>query len=88
MKQTALSLGRLLDDPMINPHATLLCLFLNAADETERMLDDITMQMRDMMRAMPYFTHTGNPRSRYDPKIVLSTAAKDYMRDDDHYLNM
>jgi hypothetical protein len=88
MKQTALSLGCLLDDPTVNPHATLLCLFLNAVDETERMLDDMTMQMRDMMRAMPYFTHTGKSRSRYDPKIVLSTAAKDYVRDGDHYFNM
>jgi hypothetical protein len=88
MKQTALSLGRLLDDPTVNPHATLLCLFLNAVDETERMLNDTAMQMRDMMLAMPYFTHTGKPRSRYDPKIVLSTAAKDYLRDGEHYFNM
>jgi hypothetical protein len=88
MMQTALSLGRLLDDPMVSPHATLLCLFLNAVDETERMLGDMTMQTRDMMRAMPFFTRTGKPTSKYDPKIVLSTAAKDYMRDGDYYFDM
>lgn len=88
MKQTALSLGRLLDNPMVNPRATLLCLFLNAVDKTERMLDNMAMQMRDMIWAMPYSAHTGKPRSRYDPRIVLSTAAKDYLRDRGLYFNM
>lgn len=86
MNQTALSLGRLLDDPMVNPHATLLCLFLNAVDETERTLGDMAMQTRDMMRAMPFSTE--KPTSKYDPKMVLSTAAKDYMRDGDYYFDM
>lgn len=88
MMQTALSLGRLLDDPTVNPHATMLCLFLKAVDEAERMLGNTTMQTRDMMRAMPFFTHTKNPTSKYDPKIVLSTAAKNYMRDGDYHFDV
>jgi hypothetical protein len=88
MTQTALSLRCLLDRPIENPHATLLCLFLIAVDETESKLGDISMQIRDMMRAMPFFTQTRKHRSQYDPNIVLSTAAKDYMRDGDHYFNM
>jgi len=88
MMQTALSLGRLLDEPTANPHATMLCLFMNAVDEAERMLGNMTMQMRDMMRAMPFLTQTKKPTSKYDPKIVLSTAAKDYMRDGDCHFDV
>ncbi|KAK0256380.1 hypothetical protein LTR35_018269, partial [Friedmanniomyces endolithicus] len=85
MSQTAASLGRLLDHPKDNPYSTLIALFLNAVDEAERLLGDMEMQMRDMVRAAPFFTRGGKPKSRYDSRVVLSTAAKDLMRDGDHY---
>lgn len=87
MTQTTLSLGCLLEDRSDNPDATLICLFLNASDETERHLDGMAMQVRDMGRARPFFAATDRPKSRYDPKIVLSIAAKDYMRDGDYYFD-
>ena len=76
-----------LDAPADNPHSTLISAFLNAVDETERLLADAAMQMRDMARALPFLSCSGTPKSRYDPTVVLSTAAKDLMRDADHYFN-
>nr|OQO25304.1 hypothetical protein B0A51_13954 [Rachicladosporium sp. CCFEE 5018] len=81
MLRTAACLGPLLDAPADNPYSTLISAFLNAVDETERSLADAAMQTRDMARAIPFLGCRGNPKSRYDPKVALSTAAKDLMRD-------
>lgn len=70
-----------------NPYATLLCLFLNAVDEMKREIDDQARQIRDLKSAMRFFAADRKPQSMYDPKRILSTAAKDYVRDGDFYFD-
>lgn len=87
VQRTASSLGCLLDCPEENPYATLLCLFLNAVDEMEREIDDQARQIRDLKSAMRFFAADRKPQSMYGPKHILSTAAKDYVRDGDFYFD-
>jgi hypothetical protein len=73
----------LLQAPHINPHATLITLFMNAVDENMTQQDqmaDATMHSPSTKRLLKFIPPNHPPTSRYDPDIIKFTYARDFVR--------
>lgn len=81
-------LSALLQPPSINPHATLIMLFMNVVDETLTQEDERSDTMASFQTRMKYL---GLPRkppsSMYDPGMILLNFAGSLIRDFDKYFN-
>lgn len=85
--RTVSHLGGFLQTPTINPHATLISLFMNAVDEEMTKEDErqnVKTELMDVMRYMPF---TGAPPSTRDPLFLMRDASRPLVRDNDRYFN-
>ncbi|CZS75064.1 unnamed protein product [Fusarium graminearum] len=81
--QTVGIMSPLLQAPHINPHATLITLFMNAVDENMTQQDqmaDATMHSPSTKRLLKFIPPNHPPTSRYDPDIIKFTYARDFVR--------
>lgn len=82
-----MDLGRFLQPPNINPHATLLTLFMNAVDEEMTEADDRQSLTTEQTQVSRYIPATEIPRSIFDPTIYMLDAARSIVRDNDKYFD-
>lgn len=80
-------LSRFLQSPDINPHATLLTLFMNAIPEMITDHEDASDLRHDMSKAMKYIPFTGLPGNLRDPRFLRLMEARSIFRDNDKYFN-
>jgi len=89
MAQTARAMAPLLQPPGINPHATLVTLFLNAVHEIHhRFKDDPKLLVSELKRVMQYRRSKLRHRDVNDAEGGLNVAATDSVRDGDRYFDM
>lgn len=77
----------LLQGPLINPHATLITLFMNAVDEntTDReRLADMTPHSPAMKTLLKYLPFKGRPTNPSDPELLQFLSARDNVATHDH----
>lgn len=70
----------LLQKRNVNPHATLITLFMNAVEETltdEDKMRDMTPSSASSRRLMRYIPHKGSRVTRYDPVLVKLYMGRD-----------
>ncbi|KAH9225123.1 hypothetical protein K456DRAFT_1776129 [Colletotrichum gloeosporioides 23] len=70
----------LLQSPLVNPHATLITLFMNAVDENATEMERLTDMKADglvMKRIYKYLSPSGRPLNYYDTTIFKVMAAQD-----------
>lgn len=80
------TLGRFLQPPATNPHATLLTLFLNAVHEELSERETQHDMQRDMPKALTFLPMTGLPRPG-DPQLLVCVEAVSLFRDNDKYFD-
>lgn len=79
MQNTIRLMMPLLQIPLINPHATLITLFMNAVDEhlTEQdRIADITPQILTTKRLFQYLPPKGMPMNPFDPESIKISFAQ------------
>jgi hypothetical protein len=77
----------LLQGPLVNPHATLITLFMNAVDENitdQDRLSDMTRNSPTTKRLLKYLRPKGVPTNSYDPEIIKMSYARDNVATYDH----
>jgi hypothetical protein len=77
----------LLQGPLVNPHATLVTLFMNAVDEniTEKdQMSSISANSPATKRLVKYLPPKGMPANPYDPEIIKISLARDNVVTYDH----
>ncbi|KAH0421179.1 hypothetical protein CcaCcLH18_13597 [Colletotrichum camelliae] len=77
----------LLQSPLVNPHATLITLFMNAVDEHATEMERLTDMKADgtvMKRIYKYLSPSGRPLNYYDTTIFKIMAAGDCVPTYDH----
>lgn len=78
----------LLHGPLINPHATLIVLFMNAVEETMTNQDriaEVTPHSQTTQRLSKYLPIKGPPSGiTYDPRIIKMSLARDAVTTFDH----
>lgn len=77
----------LLQGPLINPHATLITLFMNAVEETKTDQDrvsGISLHSPAVKRLLKYLPLKGMPTSSYDPELIKFAYARDIVTTYDH----
>ncbi|KAI8274115.1 hypothetical protein K4K60_010030 [Colletotrichum sp. SAR11_57] len=77
----------LLQSPLVNPHATLITLFMNAVDENATEMERLTDMKADgmvMKRIHKYLSLSGRPLNYYDTTIFKIMAARDCVPTYDH----
>lgn len=77
----------LLQGPLINPHATLITLFMNAVDENMTDQDrvaDLTPHSPTTKRLLKYLPPKGMPTNPSDPEIIKFSFARDNVATYDH----
>jgi hypothetical protein len=70
----------LLQNPIENPHATLITLFMNAVEETmtdEDKIRDMTPRSTSSRRLLQYIPPQGGLGTRYDPKLIKFNMGRD-----------
>lgn len=70
----------LLQSPLVNPHATLITLFLNAVEATlseQDRLHGLTEHSAVTRRLFKYLPPKGRPASPYDPELVKFNLGRD-----------
>lgn len=82
----------LLQEPHINPHATLITLFMNVVDEnmtTEDQRADITPHSLTTKRLHKYLprTNRGMTTNTYGPEIIKISFARDIVKSYDNIIN-
>jgi hypothetical protein len=76
-----------LQSPLVNPHATLITLFMNAVDENitdEDRVADMVQNSPTKKRLLKYLPLKGMPTSRFDPELIKFTVALDSVATHDH----
>lgn len=78
----------LLQDPSVNPHATLITLFMNVVDENMTVQDQINdakaMESQSTKRLLKFIPPSHPPTSHHDPDIIKFTYARDFVSTYDH----
>jgi hypothetical protein len=77
----------LLQGPLINPHATLITLFMNAVEESitkQDRISNLTLHDPTTKRLLQYLPRKGMPVSSFDPEIIKFSYARDYVTTFDH----
>lgn len=78
----------LLQPPLVNPHATLITLFMNAVDQTITMQDqkaDMSEKSVTTKRLLKYLPLKGMARfDTNDPQVIKFTYARDNVATFDH----
>jgi hypothetical protein len=77
----------LLQSPLVNPHATLITLFMNAVDEGityEERIADMLPHSPTTKRLLKYLPRKGMPTSKYDPELIKFNFARDCVATYDH----
>jgi hypothetical protein len=80
----------LLQEPAVNPHATLITLFMNAVDESmtdqDRMADatEGSQSSRDLVK---YIRPTGPLTGAHDPVLIRFSFARDFVTSHDRYFD-
>lgn len=88
--QTVGLLSPLLQSHAMNPHATLITLFMNAVDEIKTKQDQIlemsssSLALKTLIKYMP---PTGRSASKNDPAIMKLSSSVDYVASHDRYFN-
>jgi hypothetical protein len=77
----------LLQGPLINPHATLITLFMNAVDENitdQDRIADMTPHSPTTKRLLKYLPPNGMPVNPSGPEIIKFSYARDNIATYDH----
>lgn len=78
----------LLQNPIQNPHATLITLFMNAVEEAmttfEDRLQGLTPDSRETKSLLKYLPPKGGPSSRYDPTLIKFQHGRELVATYDH----
>ena len=77
----------LLQGPSINPHATLITLFMNAVDESltpQDRMADVGKNSRATKRLLKYLPLKGWPTNPYDPQVIKFSYAQEKVATYDH----
>ncbi|KAF5664362.1 hypothetical protein FHETE_7119 [Fusarium heterosporum] len=77
----------LLQAPSVNPHATLITLFMNLVDESMTKQDQMaeaTMGSLSTKRLLQFIPPERPPTSHHDPDIIKFAYARDFVRNYDH----
>ncbi|KAJ0336226.1 hypothetical protein KNSL1_013354 [Colletotrichum chrysophilum] len=77
----------LLQSPLVDPHGTLITLFMNAVDENATEMERLTDMKADgmvMKRIHKYLSPSGRPLNYYDTTIFKIMAARDCVPTYDH----
>jgi hypothetical protein len=77
----------LLQEPLINPHATLITLFMNAVDENitdQDRIADMNLHSPTTKRLFEYLPPKGRPNNPSDPEIIKFSFAQDNVATYDH----
>ena len=77
----------LLQEHLVNPHATLITLFMNAVDENmtdEDRIADRTADSPTTKRLVKYLPPRGVPTTPSDPRIIKFSFARDNVATYDH----
>jgi hypothetical protein len=78
----------LLQGPLINPHATLITLFMNAVDENitdQDRIADMTSHSLTTERLLKYLPLKGMPPTNLsDPRVIKFSFARDNVATYDH----
>jgi hypothetical protein len=77
----------LLQGPLINPHATLITLFMNAVDENitdQDQISDMTPHSPTTKRLLKYLPPKGMPTNPFDPELIKISFARDNVATYDH----
>ncbi|KAM0347333.1 hypothetical protein ACHAPU_004852 [Fusarium lateritium] len=85
--QTVHIMSPLLRAPSVNPHATLVTLFMNLVDEHMTQQDktaDATMQSGSTKRLLQFIPPNHALTSRHDPDLIKFSYARDWVRNYDH----
>ncbi|RGP78863.1 set and mynd domain-containing 3 [Fusarium longipes] len=85
--QTVGIMSLLLRAPSVNPHATLITLFMNVVDENMTQRDqmaDATPNSPSTKRLLKFLPPRRPPTSSNDPDIIKFSYARDYVRTYDH----
>ncbi|KAF4990604.1 hypothetical protein FGRMN_8363 [Fusarium graminum] len=85
--QTVGIMSPLLRAPSVNPHATLVTLFMNLVDENMTQQDQVaeaTMGSVSTKRLLRFIPPDHPPISRHDPDIIKFAYARDWVRNYDH----
>jgi hypothetical protein len=80
----------LLQGLLINPHATLIALFMNAVDENTTEKDrivDMGLHSPTMKRPLKYLPLNGRPTNPSDPEVIKFSYARAYVATYDHIFN-
>lgn len=75
----------LLDAPDVNPHATLIMLFMNAVEEMVQDLSSMVDRTKEVSQCAKFTDLTAMPTSAFDPVSVLMGASLSMFRDADKY---
>ena len=70
----------MLQTPLVNKHATLVTLFMNAVDETmtdDDKMSDLNTNNSATKRLVQYLPPKGAPTSTYAPEIIKFSFARD-----------
>lgn len=93
MSNVAIHIGPLLENAKINPHATLIALFLNAGEEevvrsVGNLEDDAALDNRTRQYLYSTRGSFSNPYSRIDPQMKKLYWAKTLLRNPVPYFDM
>lgn len=80
----------LLQSPAVNPHATLITLFMNAVDESITERDrkaEANEGSQSSKSLIKYMRPTGPLTGAYDPTLVKFSFARDYVTTYDRYFD-
>lgn len=86
MAQTAAYLGRFLQVPSENTHATLIALFMNAVDEAMTKADEMSATMKELKTVVKYLPLAGVP-TKNSGQAILKNLARALVRDMDTYFD-
>ena len=88
MPRTISLMVPLLQEPLINPHATLITLFMNVVDENitdQERIADATPHSPTTKRLLKYLPLKGMPPINHsDPRIIKFSFARDNVATYDH----
>ncbi|GAB7359234.1 hypothetical protein MBLNU230_g5893t1 [Neophaeotheca triangularis] len=85
--KTAACLGRFLQSPDLNPHATLITLFMNAVAETSTMLDRLTAEKTERVKVLEYMPPISSSGTLFGAQELMNDMARDLVRDNDKYFD-
>ncbi|KAL2128172.1 hypothetical protein VTI74DRAFT_9548 [Chaetomium olivicolor] len=81
----------LLQGPLVNPHATLITLFMNAVDENttdEDRIADLAPHSSTMERLLKYLPRKGMPASQFDPELMKLYFSCDIVANHEHVFDL